>query len=521
MLKDCTILVLLLGVSTTATFVQTARHPEQVFTDQFLFHDAGVNLLLAKELNAGKVLYRDLSYQYGPIPIYLYTAASRLFGNSATTYVEFHRSLSLLHLTLVFLVLRSRFPRWPAAAVTLLGVAPFAIVPGAILGGYLCSAYMPIERCYLTLLPLLWQPPGIRSNGRAAALGAYIGGYQFIKFGGGFFAGAAVFLLDLLVLAIAGFRRDQFGRWLRTSLSTLAAFAVVEGFRCGIAVVLLPAAVAWDVIWPIYIAQNYATLATDLYPWQMSWRHIVLRQLVPILGIAYAVIGMVLAARRGVGAIPKMGVLTLALFYGVALFKYFGHTHVFLQYAWMLMVPTILLYDLAGRRAQIFILVSLLPGWLSLGYLLHHPPTGADCPRYQMPNGDVLFPSGMDDPPLLPRLELLFQQRWGKPHPGPSQRVLIFPMGAGYHFYYRVPRFSRQLWYIPHFVRPYDTAEIIRNLDQAAAVIVRGEPSGDALSWAEPLFAPQVVSLLRERLEPPVQLSPVCRVFFVRPVASP
>ena len=145
MLKDCAILVLLLGVATTATFVKTARHPEQVFTDDFLFQDAGANLLLAEELAAGKVLYRDLSYIYGPVPIYLYTAAAKLFGNSATTYVEFRRSLSLLHLALVFLVLRSRFPRWPAAAVTLLGVAPFAIVPGAILGGYLCSAYMPIE----------------------------------------------------------------------------------------------------------------------------------------------------------------------------------------------------------------------------------------------------------------------------------------------------------------------------------------------------------------------------------------
>ena len=132
----------------------------------------------------------------------------------------------------------------------------------------------------------------------------------------------------------------------------MAAFAVVEGFRCGTAAALLPAAVAWDVIWPAYTAQLYATITTDLYPWQMPWRYIVLRQLVPILGIAYAVIGMVLAARRGVEAIPKMGVLTLALFYGVASLKYFGHTHVFLQYAWMLMVPTILLYDLAGRRAR-------------------------------------------------------------------------------------------------------------------------------------------------------------------------
>ena len=520
-LKDCAILAFLLGVSASATFVQTTRHPEQVFTDAFLFHDAGVNLLLAAELTAGKVLYRDLSYPYGPIPIYLYTATTQLFGNSASTYVEFQRSLSLLHLTFVFLVLRSRFPRWPAAAVTLFGVAPFAIVPGAVLGGYMSSAYMPIERCFLTLLPLLWQPPGVRSNGRAAAMGAYIGGYQFIKFGGGFFAGAAVVLLDLLVLAIGGFRRDQFDRWLRTSLSVLAAFAVVEGFRCGNAVVLLPAAVAWDVIWPIYTAQNYATIATDLYPWQMSWGHIVLRQLVPILGTAYAVIGMVMAARRGVQAMPKLGVLTLPLFYGVASLKYFGHTHVFMQYAWMLMVPTILLYDLAGRRARAFILVSLLPGWLGLGYLLHHSPTRAGRPRYQMPNGDVLFPTGMDDSPLLPRLDLLFEQRWGRPHPGPSQPVLIVPVGAGYHYYYRVPRFSRHLWYIPHYVRPYDTGEIIRNLDQAAAVIMWGEPSGDALSWAKPLFAPQVVSLLRERLEPPVQLSPVCRIFFVRPVAGP
>lgn len=521
MLKDCAILVLLLGVSATATFVQTACHPEQEFTDDFLFHDQGVNLLLAEELTAGKVLYRDVSYPYGPVPIYLYTAVAQLFGNSATTYVEFHRSLCLLHLTLVFLVLRSRFPRWSAAAVTLFGVAPFTIVPGAVLGGYMTHAYIPIERCFLTFLPLLWQPPGIRSNGRAAALGAYIGVYQFIKFGGGFFAGTAVFLLDLLVLAFGGFRKDQFGRWLRSGLTTLAAFAVVEGFRCLIAAALLPATIAWDVIWPAYTAQLYATLTTNLYPWQMSWRHIAVRQLVPMLAVAYAVIGMVLAARRGVEAIPKMGVLTFALFYLVASLKYFGHVHLFLQYAWMLIVPTILLFDLAGRRAQRFILISLLPGWLSLGCDLHQPPTGADRPRYQMPNGDVLFPSGLDDPPLLPRLELLFQQRWGKPYPGPSHPVLIVPVGAGYHYYYQVPRFSRHLWYIPHYVRPYDTPELIRNLERAGAVIVWGEPSGDALSWAEPLFAPQVVSLLRERLEPPVELSPTCRIFFVRRVAGP
>ena len=170
---------------------------------------------------------------------------------------------------------------------------------------------------------------------------------------------------------------------------------------------------AWDVIWPAYTAQLYATF-TSLSPWQMSWRYIALRQLVPILGVAYAVIGMVLAARRGVEAIPKMGVLTLALFYVVASFKYFGHLGVFLQYAWMLIVPTILLFDLAGRRGQIFILVSLLPGWLCLGYLLREPPPGAARARYQMPNGDVLFPHWPDDPPLLPRLELLFQQPLGK-----------------------------------------------------------------------------------------------------------
>ena len=108
----------------------------------------------------------------------------------------------------------------------------------------ICAAHTcQSTRCFLTFLPLLWQPPGVRSNGRAAALAPYIGVYQFIKFGGGFFAGTAVFLLDLLVLAFGRFRKDQFGRWLRSGLTTLAAFAVVEGFRCGTAAALLPAAV--------------------------------------------------------------------------------------------------------------------------------------------------------------------------------------------------------------------------------------------------------------------------------------
>ena len=65
----------------------------------------------------------------------------------------------------------------------------------------------------------------------------------------------------------------------------MAAFAVVEGFRCGTAAALLPAAVAWDVIWPAYTAQLYATITTDLYPWQMPWRYIVIRR--PVADTGY------------------------------------------------------------------------------------------------------------------------------------------------------------------------------------------------------------------------------------------
>ena len=216
-----------------------------------------------------------------------------------------------------------------------------------------------------------------------------------------------------------------------------------------------------------------------------------------------------------------MGVLTLALFYGVASLKYFGHTHVFLQYAWMLMVPTILLYDLAGQRAQIFILVSLLPGWLSLGYLLHHPPTGAQVAGAGCQQGCPFLP-GWTILPLLSSARTLVSATLGKAAI-PDLRIpsLIVPVGAGPAYYYRVPHFSRHLWYIPQYVRPYDTPELIRKLDQAAAVIVWGEPSGDALHWAEPCLLHRWYPNFGKGWSHPSRCLPVCRVFFVRPVASP
>ena len=62
MLKDCTILVLLLGVSTTATFVR--RLPSRAGVHGPTLSRRWVDLLLAKELTAAKVLDRDLSYPY-------------------------------------------------------------------------------------------------------------------------------------------------------------------------------------------------------------------------------------------------------------------------------------------------------------------------------------------------------------------------------------------------------------------------------------------------------------------------
>src|SRR5437899_12967484 len=82
--------------------------------------------------------------------------------------------------------------------------------PGGTLDpqGLFCSPHMPLERLSFLATLSLWKPPPVRSARRAAALGAALGIWQWVKCGGAFFALAAIVCLDAFALIVNRTRND-------------------------------------------------------------------------------------------------------------------------------------------------------------------------------------------------------------------------------------------------------------------------------------------------------------------------
>src|SRR5262249_7972989 len=133
--------------------------PDLFFHKGFLLGDASVNLYVADRLLEGDRLYQDVFYHYGPLPIYLYAAAAWPFVNTMVTSGGLLLVLSLLHVALVYPLLRRWLSTTPAAWVTALGVLPHVLLPGSRSVDFTFSPYIPLERCCLTALALVWTLP--------------------------------------------------------------------------------------------------------------------------------------------------------------------------------------------------------------------------------------------------------------------------------------------------------------------------------------------------------------------------
>ena len=122
---------------------------------------------MTSEVLAGARLYRDVAYPYGWLPVAAYTAVAFCFGNTPTVYLQFLLLVSATALVLAFLLTRRFLPIGLSVVVTLVGWLPVFVVPGSLLGGYLSSYYMPVERLLLILAALIWRPALHRSRSRS------------------------------------------------------------------------------------------------------------------------------------------------------------------------------------------------------------------------------------------------------------------------------------------------------------------------------------------------------------------
>jgi hypothetical protein len=516
----CTVIgwALLLGVTTTH------RRPDLLYSADYLFGDQGVNLLVAETILSGGLPYQDVAYPYGPLPAYIHTGFAALFGNSIATYLGYMQTFSLLHLVLLYLAVRRFYSQLVAGVVCVLAFTPTMLIPGALFGAYTNAAYIPVERCLLTGLLLVYVAPARRSFGRAAMIGLIFGVLQFTKFASCVFAGGALVVLDLLLLWSAGSGCNVYRHWIRISLTTLCAFAAVESVRVGLAFTLLTPEIAWDMVWPAFAGQLYITVPLGLKrPGWVNAAYFVGQQLTPVAGLIISAIGLVqltvLTRRDSTSVASRCGdqsvLLLLPLFYGLCAVAYFGHVHTYIQYGWCLMLGVPYTLARVGLGAKCLATVVALPCVLMTLKVALFNPTLASRESFRLPNGEVLFMEPTAAAAVV-GIHRECEQLRLRDASGRRERLLIYPQGAGYHYFFRSPRVSRHVWYIPYYVRPYDAPAIAAALDTTLAIVVM---NADDLVTVQHLidqpmvFPPDIARALLCQLGQPVAVTPNCAIF--------
>lgn len=496
--------------------------PDQVYNDHFLVQDEATNIAVADALLGGKWLYRDVLWPYGAVGPYLHTAAAACFGNSMATYAGYFQAFALLQLFLLFLLLRNAgISLATTLLVLVLGVIPCMFFPIALLGAYTSSTYMGPERCCLILTALVWEPPGRSTARRAALLGAVLGFWQTVRFGGAFFAGAAVVLVDLLALRLERADRRQASAWVRLRLWTLAAFLAAEAVQVTAAFALLPPEVAREALWPSYMLQVYTAMNRSPVPPWKGLDYFVQQELTQFVGLFLGLLALSRSVRHAWAQADEpnstppsqLRLLVPLVFFLVCLFGMFRHEdHVF-QYIWATLPAAAIVLDQAPAMGRLVVAVLWLPCLTAALKADLVAPVPPEVVTIALPNGETLY---ADAPTAAVVRQLV--ERFGPTSSAPARPVLFVPIGGGFQVFYGVPRPSRHIYLLPGMVRPYDEAALLDALRQSAAVVVFGTEAEAARpqAWGRGIFSEGFLDALAPLLGPPEKLSDGCWVVPIR-----
>ena len=400
-LKWASALTVVVGVTSSLIAVSLTVGKMNCFSWNYLFGDHGVTMWAAEEILAGGVLYRDVSMPYGPAPIYLYAGVAALFGNHIAAYLYFHAGFSLLFVILAYVSLSRFYRPWTAAAAVLLVLAPLAGAPGTFMES-ISAAYVTPEKCLLAGLTLLWSIPSRRTIRQGAALGLMFGGWQFVKFGGGVFAGGAILLLDVLYLALGRSERQAWWTWVRAGLGTVAAVLMCEAVRAIGLFILLPANIAWDVIWPAYTKAFYDDIPVAMkHPAWYGIRYFIVRQLPLLAGAAISALSAcsILRNLRTRSSVDRRqdtepSVLLPGLFFLLGFLGYFGHIFSVMQYAWCLGWAVASILAQAPWWMRLVLLAPFAPLLLITLRMAVWPAIPADMAEVPLPNGEIIYGRG-------------------------------------------------------------------------------------------------------------------------------
>ena len=449
--------------------------PDLSRNSEFALGEDGNQLFRVDRINQGGVLYRDVACQDGPIPVYLHAAVSRVAGNSIRTDLCWHLAWTLIAVAMAYRLLRRGAGVALSLGVAVVVCVPLLLAPGGVSGIRGGAEFKPVEKVCLLALLLLWKPCDSRSLGRCARLGAVLGIWQGVKFGGAFVGGASILVLDLLTLPPAN-RRQGLQKAIAGWIVLGSSFLAAESIWVIWAFATLPSWLAFETIWPAYIVPAYGT-SLELIPRWESLRQFVTRLWMPLLcalaGLAALTAFVVRSLRRPAtirredraAAAPALGLIFFAL--GAAIS--FQHVHNLNRFLWVLAFPA------AWGLSQIKPSLCLGLGLLALpalalttkvDLLTRVPSTTVP---YRMRTGEALHVNAEEQR----ELEMLDREFPPTGAGGPGFAVALFGWGGGgfYHFY--EPDFPlRNFMMEPIALRPADEAALAAALPRVRAFIL-------------------------------------------------
>ena len=492
--------------------------PESFNQGAFLFRDYSQYLFTIDAILKGEALYRDVFWQYGPLPMWYHALFARLLGNTPAVWAMGEGLLQALNCGLVYAALRNGYRARP---VLLAGIVTF--VP-LLLRWSMGLTYFGFESLFLLAALSLWGEPGRRTAGRALLVGLLLGLVQWAKFGSAFAAGAGLVMVDALLLWRRSESRVAWVAWFRLMLVTGLGFAVTEGALAAWAFATLPASIALDVVWPIFMKKQYAFASGEAASVLGEGAGVLIGTVVP--AIAGGLGGLVCLREVWQGRVtrPVLFGLLITAYFAVGWGLLFKHAWLLFQYSALLSVPAAVgLLCLRGALRIGMVLLALC-GAVVLPYkiMLQH----AHVAPLQMPNGQVLWLDETDRATAQGIFSAVAKVQ--QEAAASAKDVLILPwVGSGLHFFGNLPHAARYTLYMPGMLRDYDRALVWASLDRTAALIISlpaetaGFVSDDPLSWGVDSWSPFDAAhsaYLRERLGKPIRAG---RKWFVFPVNHP
>ena len=446
--------------------------PDLALGAGFLFGDESANLLVADALHRGHQLYRDIAYPYGPIPIILFAGVTAAFPNTPMTYLALLAILSAISTGMAVALVRRVAGVRLALAVFVVGLLPTMPLPGATIGGYLSTPYIPLERIAHLAAALCWREPAGRSAMRGITIGAILGLCQGIRFGSGAVVLAAIMAIDTVMLWKHR-APNRVRSALRNVLTLAGGFAIAEICWAAWALLAVGGPTALEFLWPAQLWETHRSSGMPRWPTWAGGRMFVAQQLLPLAATALGIIGLLRWMRTRKGTLADMAedapFYILLTFYLVAAFAYFRHEHHFRQFAWMLVLSAVPVLRRASPAVIGAVLLLSLPAqWPLVSALTHRP--ASDTADVRLSRGYGLRLNAADQR----KLEFL---DGAVPEHEP---VLFLPHGAGWLYGSNRAYVGRHTWfYSSAVVREFEAERFLGDLRAVRTVILcRPYPAG-------------------------------------------